>query len=112
MHTTSLSLLERLRWPEEQETNWRRFVQLYTPLLYHWARRLGLSAEDAADLVQDVPTRLVAQLPQFTYDPGKRFRGLDISADGKRLYVAAPSATVFEGPRASSRPGCVYVIDT
>ena len=50
MHTTSLSLLERLRWPEEQEANWRRFVQLYTPLLFHWARRLGLSAEDASEL--------------------------------------------------------------
>ena len=64
MHTTSLSLLERLRWPEEQETNWRRFVQLYTPLLFHWARKLGLSAEDAADLVQEVLTLLIQKLPE------------------------------------------------
>src|SRR5438093_401506 len=75
MHTTSLSLLERLRWPEEQEANWRRFVQLYTPLLFHWARRLGLSAEDAADLVQEVLTLLVQKLPEFKYDPQRTFRG-------------------------------------
>ena len=73
MDTTSVSLLERLRQPADQQA-WERFVRLYTPLLYHWARRLGLSSEDAADLVQDVLARLVAQLPQFTYDPGKRFR--------------------------------------
>src|SRR5947207_2631999 len=75
MHTTSLSLLERLRWPEEQETNWRRFVQLYTPLLFHWARKLGLSAEDAADLVQEVLTLLIQKLPEFSYDPQRSFRG-------------------------------------
>src|SRR5947207_8562058 len=75
MHTTSLSLLERLRWPEEQETNWRRFVQLYTPFLFHWARKLGLSAEDAADLAQEVLVLLVQKLPEFTYDPKRSFRG-------------------------------------
>src|SRR5205809_8103452 len=75
MHTTSLSLLERLRWPEEQEANWRRFVQLYTPLLFHWARKLGLSAEDAADLAQEVLILLVQKLPAFHYDPQRSFRG-------------------------------------
>src|SRR5687768_3792442 len=48
LHTTSLTLLERLRQPGDQEA-WTRFVQLYTPLLYHWARRAGLQEQDAAD---------------------------------------------------------------
>jgi RNA polymerase sigma-70 factor (ECF subfamily) len=70
---TSASLLERLRQPG-QEQAWTRFVQLYTPLLYHWACRLGLNEADAADLVQDVLTLLVRKLPEFTYDHHKSFR--------------------------------------
>ena len=75
MNTTSLSLLERLRQPTERERAWKRFVHLYIPLLYHWTRRLGLSSPDAADLVQDVFALLVRELPRFTYDAGKSFRG-------------------------------------
>jgi RNA polymerase sigma-70 factor (ECF subfamily) len=74
MHSTPVSLLERLRWPQDQEA-WERFVHLYTPLLCHWARRLEMQGQDAADLVQDVFTVLVQKLPAFQYDPGKRFRG-------------------------------------
>jgi RNA polymerase sigma-70 factor (ECF subfamily) len=48
---------------------------LYTPLLYYWARRVGLQDTDAADRVQDVFTVLLRKLPEFTYDRGKSFRG-------------------------------------
>src|ERR1700681_3549129 len=74
MKSTPLSLLERLRGSNEPAA-WERFVQLYTPLLCHWARRLGLQGPEAADLVQDVFTLLVQKLPDFRYDPAKRFRG-------------------------------------
>ncbi len=70
---TPASLLERLRQPAP-EPAWTRFVQLYTPLLLHWARRLGLRDSDASDLVQDVLTQFVRKLPQFSYDPQKSFR--------------------------------------
>ena len=50
-------------------------MELYTPLLYHWARRFGLNSHDAGDLVQDVFATLVEKLPEFTYDPRRRFRG-------------------------------------
>jgi RNA polymerase sigma-70 factor (ECF subfamily) len=73
MHTTSISLLERLRQPGQAEA-WARFVQLYTPLLLYWARRTGLQAQDAADLVQDVFAVLLVKLPEFTYDRNKSFR--------------------------------------
>lgn len=73
MHSTSITLLERLRGPEHREA-WGRFVDLYTPLLFHWARLCGLQAEDAADLVQDVFVTLLENLPNFTYDPQKSFR--------------------------------------
>ena len=70
---TPVSLLERLRQPDEQEA-WSRFVKLYTPLLYYWTRRLGVPSNDAADVVQDVFTLLVRKLPEFTYDRHKGFR--------------------------------------
>ena len=73
MHTTPISLLERLRRPDEQAA-WERFVELYTPLLFHWARHVGLQDADAADLVQDVLTVLVQKMPAFVYNPDKSFR--------------------------------------
>jgi RNA polymerase sigma-70 factor (ECF subfamily) len=73
MHTTSVTLLERLRRPNEAEA-WDRFVNLYTPLLFSWARGIGLQPSDAADLVQDVFTLLLKKLPRFQYDREKSFR--------------------------------------
>jgi RNA polymerase sigma-70 factor, ECF subfamily len=74
MEATSASLLERLRRPDDQPA-WSRFVDIYTPLLFHWARRVGLQEPDAADLIQDVFQVLVRKLPEFTYDKGRSFRG-------------------------------------
>jgi RNA polymerase sigma-70 factor (ECF subfamily) len=70
---TPASLLERLRQPA-QEHAWARFVELYTPLLYYWARRTGCAESAAADLVQEVLTLLVRKLPEFSYDRHKSFR--------------------------------------
>jgi RNA polymerase sigma-70 factor, ECF subfamily len=74
MNTTSPSLLELLRRPGEQEA-WFRFVELYTPLIYYWARKTGLDPADASDLVQDVFLVLARTLPHFQYDPHQSFRG-------------------------------------
>jgi RNA polymerase sigma-70 factor (ECF subfamily) len=73
MHTTSISLLQRLRDPGQPDA-WARFAELYTPLLFYWARKAGLQEADAADLVQDVFATLVRKLPEFRYDQGKSFR--------------------------------------
>lgn len=70
---TPVSLLEQLRQPA-QEQAWTRFVELYTPLLYCWARRTGCQESDAADLVQEILTLLVRKLPEFTYDRHRSFR--------------------------------------
>ena len=51
MESTSSSLLLRLRRPGEQ-TAWQRFIDLYTPLIYYWACRMGLPSQDAADLAR------------------------------------------------------------
>jgi RNA polymerase sigma-70 factor (ECF subfamily) len=73
MLTTPPSLLARLRGSPEREA-WERFVEMYTPLFFTWAKRLSLNDHEAADLVQDLFTVLVEQLPHFVYDPHKSFR--------------------------------------
>jgi RNA polymerase sigma-70 factor (ECF subfamily) len=94
MSTTPASLLERLRDPQAEEA-WIRFVQMYTPMIYTWARRAGASPDDASDLVQDVLTTLVRTLPTFTYEPGKSFRAwlktvtLNRWREGQRKRVLA-----------------------
>jgi RNA polymerase sigma-70 factor (ECF subfamily) len=72
--TTTRSLLERLRQRDAHEA-WQRFVELYTPLLQFWARRLGLRAPDVDDLVQEVFRTLLQKLPALELRPGGTFRG-------------------------------------
>jgi RNA polymerase sigma-70 factor (ECF subfamily) len=71
---TPASLLERLRLPTDPAA-WSRFVELYTPLIYFWARGVGLQQADAADLVQEVFTLLLRKMPDFVYDAHRTFRG-------------------------------------
>jgi RNA polymerase sigma factor (sigma-70 family) len=67
MLDTSVSLLERLRVRPDAE-GWRRLVELYEPLLNSWLRRYAVPPADAADLVQEVLTVLVRELPEFRHD--------------------------------------------
>lgn len=102
MHTTPVSLLERLHQANEPNA-WDRFVELYTPLLFHWARRFGLQESDVADLVQDVFVQLVQELPRFTYQAHGRFRGWLYTVllnkwRQRRRQAAARPAEVGPGP--------------
>jgi RNA polymerase sigma-70 factor (ECF subfamily) len=74
MNPTSLTLLEKLRCREDQES-WSRFVGLYTPLLLHGVRRKGLQDADAEDVVQEMLVRLIDRLPEYTRGEGQTFRG-------------------------------------
>jgi RNA polymerase sigma-70 factor (ECF subfamily) len=97
MNTTSASLLERLRQTADPVA-WERFVRLYTPLLCHWARRVGVPPQDVEDLVQDVFAVLVRKLRAFRYDTGQRFRGwlwtvtVNKCRERRRRAVTAPQA--------------------
>src|SRR5262249_34954043 len=73
MIKTPSSLLQRLRRSGDAAA-WERFVDLYTPLLYFWACRMGVQAQDAADLVQEVFATLLQKLPEFDYDKNRGFR--------------------------------------
>jgi RNA polymerase sigma-70 factor (ECF subfamily) len=72
MESTSSTLIDQLRQPNQEA--WSKFVALYTPLIFYWARKTGLQTADAADLVQDVFATLVEKLPEFQYDKSKSFR--------------------------------------
>ena len=74
MQSTSESLLVRLR-SEQNEDAWARFVELYTPLIFYWARKTGLQPHDASDLVQEVLAQVYRKLPEFHYERSKTFRG-------------------------------------
>jgi RNA polymerase sigma-70 factor (ECF subfamily) len=67
MTDTPRSLLERLR-TKRDEDSWKRFVDLYTPLLERWLLQLQVKSADAADLVQEVFATLVRQLPSFEHN--------------------------------------------
>ena len=71
---TPVSLLASLRGADNAAA-WGRFAEMYTPLLFHWAKRSGLQDADAADLVQEVFAVLVRKLPAFRYESGGSFRG-------------------------------------
>jgi RNA polymerase sigma-70 factor, ECF subfamily len=74
MHTTSPTLLQKLRDPSDAAA-WDRFVDLYLPLLMHWARRIPARGAEPADLVQEVFVKLTRELPKFNYEPARgRFR--------------------------------------
>jgi RNA polymerase sigma-70 factor (ECF subfamily) len=102
---TPSSLLERLKDPGTVDA-WPRFVQLYTPLLFEWARRAGLQAPDAADLVQDVFATLLRKMPTFTYDKQRSFRAWlrTVLLNKWRDRVRAPRPVVLD-PTASPFAG-------
>jgi RNA polymerase sigma-70 factor (ECF subfamily) len=59
--------LDRLRL-QSDAASWKRFVDLYGPLLSTWLRRQGVQAPDADDLVQEVLGVVVRELPQFRHN--------------------------------------------
>lgn len=64
---TRQSLLIRLR-DAKDESAWREFYAIYSPLLYDYARARGLRHEDAEDVRSECLTAIVRQMPQFVYD--------------------------------------------
>ncbi len=115
MNTTSDSLLEQLRHSPDEAAR-ARFVHLYSPLLFRWARQAGLDEADAGDLVQDVFVILLKELPRFEHGPAhsfrawlktvalnrwrnqvkRRVRAPALLGDGPLADVPAPDDSVFE----------------
>lgn len=71
---TPISLLDKLSQPHSEEA-WHRFVDIYTPLLCHWARKTGIPANDTSDLLQEVFILLYRELPRFQSKRRGHFHG-------------------------------------
>ncbi len=73
-HETSKTLLKRLRANDSEA--WYIMVQLYTPLVRHWATRGGVRGADVEDVTQDVFGAAATSMDNFRRDrPGDSFRG-------------------------------------
>jgi RNA polymerase sigma factor (sigma-70 family) len=118
--TTHVSLLARLGDALDGEA-WSRFVDLYAPPIYRFARGQGLQDADAADLTQDVLRSVSSAFQRGAFDaalgsfrswlftvvrnrlrdvmtsPKRRERGAGDSATIDRLgEIPAPSADLAE----------------
>ena len=72
--STSSSLLEQLK--KQDPEAWIRLSDLYGPLVYRWCRQLGLRADDAADVAQEVFSAVLARIDRFHRDrDGDSFHG-------------------------------------
>ncbi|MEM9657631.1 MAG: sigma-70 family RNA polymerase sigma factor [Planctomycetota bacterium] len=72
---TRLSLIGRLHDREDAEA-WSEFVQIYAPLIEAIARRRGMQYADAAEVTQEVLTRVANAIAKWNPDPSKgTFRG-------------------------------------
>lgn len=67
---TQVSLIMRIR-DREDDSAWRVFVDVYSPLLYGFCRMKGLQASDAADVTQESLIRVTKGIQSFEYDRSK-----------------------------------------
>ena len=67
MSDTSHSLLARLK-SSSTEDSWRQLVELYTPLLRRWQKNYQVQEADCDDLLQEVLTAVVRELPRFEHN--------------------------------------------
>ena len=74
-HVTRSSLLLRIR-DAQDESAWGEFVEIYSPLVYGFARKQGLQDADAIDVTQDVLRIVSRTIGRLNYDPLRgSFRG-------------------------------------
>src|SRR5262245_49234503 len=72
--STSSSLIGRAK--ANDPLAWQQLCLVYGPLVYRWARQVGLQDSDACDVGQEVFRTVAARLADFHQDqPGSTFRG-------------------------------------
>jgi RNA polymerase sigma factor (sigma-70 family) len=65
--STDPKLLQRVRdWRDDE--GWLEFYRRYGPVIKAHARRSGLSADEAEDVVQNTMLKVATYLPNFEYD--------------------------------------------
>lgn len=69
---TSMTLLEAAR--HEKPGAWDLMARIYGPIVFRYCRKMGLSPDDAPDVVQDVFRKLLKHLPTFERQRTGSFR--------------------------------------
>lgn len=73
MSSTRRALLDQVKVNDPQ--SWTEFVETYRPLITQTVTLRGVPQNDVQDVVQDVFTRLVREMPRFAYNQDRgRFR--------------------------------------
>lgn len=70
MDTTRVTLIQKVRDPRDSKA-WEEFYALYGPLVYGYARKKGLSRDDAEDIRGQIMSAVVQQIASFEYDKAK-----------------------------------------
>ena len=107
MRTTRQSLLLRVRDLGDLEA-WDQFYGIYAPLILRFARRQGLSIDDAEEIRDDCLGLLARKMPGFAYDPSAgRFKSwLYRLAHGRVVDLRRRKA-----PRAADEEELAAVVD-
>jgi RNA polymerase sigma-70 factor (ECF subfamily) len=107
MQTTPVTLLQKLR-ANADESAWARFVDIFAPLVFQWARRYGLQQADAEETVQDVFLALWRRMRSFEYDANGSFRAWLATVTRhealRRLKRASPGELAEEPIAAAEEP--------
>jgi len=74
MNTTSASLLDRLKHAKPDAADWRRFQDIYLPLIRHWLSGVPGLRDEADDLTQEVLVVLLRELVSFERQRHGAFR--------------------------------------
>ena len=70
MDETQSTLLIRIR-NRDDASAWQEFIGIYEPLIERYARKRGLSREDAEDVRGQTMEAVVRQIGEFQYDKAK-----------------------------------------
>lgn len=65
---TRISLIESMREETSNPTAWRRFYEVYSPLIIGFALKRGCSQEQAHDVMQETAIALFKHIKSFKYD--------------------------------------------
>jgi RNA polymerase sigma factor (sigma-70 family) len=87
MIETNQSLLGRLRIDDAHDA-WQEFFDAYWGAILRYGRKLGLSAHQAEEVLQETMVVLMRVLPRFAYDPRKgRFRNFLLTIVHRRALA-------------------------
>ena len=107
MDSTRKSLIVRIR-DKQDRTAWRTFYDLYSPLLYRYARHRGLSHHAAEEIQSQVLEVISRKIETYDYQPSRgRFRSwlrklvVNKTIDAHRRYNAVAGGSRLDDAAAA-----------